>query len=74
MGLMLAIWRDQPNWIPKKPKLMFQICQKFNLGFVEVVIGSRIRSRFGAYSKYTVALAYEAPLSAFLPVARPTHH
>src|SRR5262249_53666254 len=29
---MFAIWSPQPNWIPKKPKLMFQICQKLNCG------------------------------------------
>src|SRR5258708_38695736 len=28
MALMLAIWRAQPNWIPRKPKLMFQIAEK----------------------------------------------
>src|ERR1035437_589538 len=32
MALMLAIWRPHPNWMPKKPKLMFQICQKLSRG------------------------------------------
>src|SRR5260221_10138233 len=32
MALMFAIWRPQPNWIPRNPKLMFQICQKASLG------------------------------------------
>src|ERR1043166_4080917 len=33
MALMFAICRPQPNWMPRKPKLMFQICQKASLGF-----------------------------------------
>ena len=33
MALMLAIWSAQPNWMPRKPKLMFQICQKLRGGF-----------------------------------------
>src|SRR6185503_10787399 len=33
MALMFAIWRPQPNWMPRNPKLMFQICQKPSLGF-----------------------------------------
>src|SRR3990172_4100797 len=33
MALMLAIWSAQPNWMPRKPKLMFQICQKLRCGF-----------------------------------------
>src|SRR5262245_44210850 len=33
MALMLAICSAQPNWIPRKPKLMFQICQKLRCGF-----------------------------------------
>src|SRR5215510_1210947 len=28
MALMLAICRAQPNWMPRKPKHAFQICQK----------------------------------------------
>ena len=32
MALMLAICRPQPNWMPRKPKLMFQICQKLRSG------------------------------------------
>src|ERR1035437_1292557 len=28
MALMFAICKPQPNWMPRKPKLMFQICQK----------------------------------------------
>src|SRR5213080_4528198 len=28
MALTLAICSAQPNWMPRKPKLMFQICQK----------------------------------------------
>src|SRR6266852_1964416 len=32
MALMLAIWSAQPNWMPRKPKLMFQICQKLKGG------------------------------------------
>src|SRR5450759_4426499 len=33
MGLMFAICKPQPNWMPRKPKLMFQICQKERRGF-----------------------------------------
>src|ERR1051325_2011287 len=33
MALMFAICRPQPNWMPRNPKLMFQICQKPSLGF-----------------------------------------
>src|SRR5713101_3795164 len=32
MALMFAIWSPQPNWMPRKPKLMFQICQKPSRG------------------------------------------
>jgi hypothetical protein len=32
MALIFAICSPQPNWIPKKPKLMFQICQKLRSG------------------------------------------
>ena len=31
MALMLAICRPQPNWMPRKPKLMFQIVENFVL-------------------------------------------
>ena len=34
MALMLAICSAQPNWMPRKPKLMFQICQKLRRGRV----------------------------------------
>src|ERR1035438_1349772 len=33
MALILAICNPQPNWMPKNPKLMFQICQKLSRGF-----------------------------------------
>src|SRR5262245_31117815 len=32
MPLILASCKPQPNWMPKKPKLMFQICQKLRRG------------------------------------------
>src|SRR6266699_3183305 len=32
MALMFAICSPQPNWIPRKPKLMFQICQNERRG------------------------------------------
>src|SRR5512142_233741 len=32
MALMFAIWRPQPNWMPPKPKLIFQICQNDSRG------------------------------------------
>src|SRR5262244_3894911 len=32
MALMLASCRPHPNWIPRNPKLMFQICQKLRRG------------------------------------------
>src|SRR5215510_3134791 len=32
MPLILASCSPQPNWMPKKPKLMFQICQKLRRG------------------------------------------
>src|SRR5437870_12696255 len=34
MALMFAICSPQPNWIPRKPKLMFQICQNDSRGLV----------------------------------------
>jgi hypothetical protein len=33
MALMFAICNPQPNWMPKKPKLRFQICQNERDGF-----------------------------------------
>src|SRR5260370_31313828 len=32
MALMLCICNPQPTWIPKNPKLMFQICQNRSRG------------------------------------------
>ena len=32
MALMLFICSVQPNWMPRKPKLIFQICQKLKRG------------------------------------------
>ncbi len=32
MWHMFAICNPQPNWMPRKPKLMFQICQKVRGG------------------------------------------
>src|ERR1700761_958215 len=41
MALMFAIWSPQPNWIPRKPKLIFQICQKLRSGFLmDICAGS----------------------------------
>jgi hypothetical protein len=37
MALMLAICRPQPNWMPRKPKLIFQICQKLRSGLRKYV-------------------------------------
>ena len=45
MALMFAICRPQPNWMPRKPKLMFQICQKPSLGL------SMSRSLHRAFSR-----------------------
>jgi hypothetical protein len=42
---MLALCKSHPNWIPKKPKLMLNICTKFNFGFTsapEVVVAADI--------------------------------
>src|SRR6266536_1590964 len=36
MALMFAICSPQPNWIPRQPKLMFQICQNERRGLVIV--------------------------------------
>src|SRR5438067_787123 len=33
MALILASCNPQPNWIPRNPKFMFQICQKLRRGF-----------------------------------------
>ena len=33
MRLTLAFCRAKPNWMPKKPKHMFQICQNVSCGF-----------------------------------------
>src|SRR6185312_1837752 len=35
---MLAICRAQPNWMPRKPKLIFHICQKLSLGLWVMLI------------------------------------
>jgi hypothetical protein len=37
MALMFAICNPQPNWMPRKPKLMFQICQKLRSGLRKYV-------------------------------------
>ena len=39
MVLMLAICSPQPNWMPKNPKLMFQISQNDSRGLVWVSTG-----------------------------------
>ena len=33
MRLTLAFCSAKPNWMPRKPKHMFQICQKLRAGF-----------------------------------------
>jgi hypothetical protein len=35
--LTLAFCNAKPNWIPKNPKLMFQICQKLKDGLIELI-------------------------------------
>src|SRR5258705_2570853 len=35
---MLAICSAQPNWMPRKPKVMFQICQKLSGGFSTPIV------------------------------------
>jgi hypothetical protein len=35
--LTLEFWSAKPNWIPRKPKLMFQICQNVRVGFCFVM-------------------------------------
>ena len=50
MALMLAIWSPHPNWIPKKPKLIFQICQKESAGrrvAVDEVLVMSVHPGFG---------------------------
>jgi hypothetical protein len=32
MRLTLAFWSAKPNWMPRKPKHMFQICQNDSAG------------------------------------------
>ena len=32
MRLTFAFCRAKPNWIPRKPKHMFQICQNVSVG------------------------------------------
>src|SRR5690349_2023690 len=41
MGVMFACYTPQPNWMPRKPKLMFQICQMLKRGFCMGVVNSR---------------------------------
>ena len=48
MALMFAICSPQPNWIPKNPKLMFQICQKFRRGLLSTC---RLGHNFGWVGK-----------------------
>src|SRR5438552_16096933 len=38
MALMFAICSPQPNWMPRKPKLMFQICQKLRRGLSMAIL------------------------------------
>ena len=38
MADMFAICRPQPNWMPKKPNDMFQICQNERRGFSAMVV------------------------------------
>src|ERR1700730_17544076 len=35
---MFASCKPQPNWIPRKPKLMFEICQKLKRGLFIVLV------------------------------------
>nr|GFB83762.1 hypothetical protein [Tanacetum cinerariifolium] len=37
MRLMLPFCSAKPNWIPRKPKLMFQICQKLSRGLARML-------------------------------------
>ncbi len=32
--LVLAFWRAKPNWMPKKPKLIFHNCQNDSMGLL----------------------------------------
>jgi hypothetical protein len=41
MALMFAICSPQPNWIPRKPKLIFQICQNVFGGLSMVAFGAK---------------------------------
>src|SRR3954468_21876242 len=52
MADMFPICRPHPNWIPKNPKLMFQICQKRKAGLVVTIAGNyaTIRRRLGGIS------------------------
>jgi len=63
MALMFAICNPQPNWMPRKPKLMFQICQNVRGG---LSISSSYRRFF--YRSYSVtklrSLALNSPLNA----------
>jgi hypothetical protein len=36
---MFPICNPHPNWMPKKPKDMFQICQNVRRGFSVMVVG-----------------------------------
>src|SRR5690348_6745331 len=45
--LTFAFWRANPNWMPRNPKLMFQICQYERVGFV-VIVGLRRCERVAA--------------------------
>ena len=36
--LTLEFCRAKPNWIPRNPKLMFQICQNVSGGFCFVML------------------------------------
>ena len=51
MADMLAIWSPQPNWMPRKPKLMFQICQKESWGFVERAVAVLMECRDWGFAK-----------------------
>ena len=42
MRLTFAFCRAKPNWIPRNPKDMFQICQKPSFGLTRNVICSAI--------------------------------
>ena len=42
MRLTLAFCSAKPNWMPRKPKHMFQICQNDSCGLVVMAYGSRL--------------------------------